>query len=360
MASEYVGEINQTIGVISSVLEHYLYWMPPYLQSLAILFGFFVLAWGLMKLLQKIFLTLARKTKIKLDEVLIERTNKPLALLLLLFGVRLSIIPLGLLESINIFSDRLVLSLIIVVTAYLVVVIFDAIIEASSRRWAQRTSVIKLFYRFSRIVIVLLFLAAVLDLWGIRVGPLLAGLGVAGIAIAFALQTTLGNIFGGVSLIMDNAYRVGDIVKLESGEMGTVYKVGLRSTKIQTWDNEIIIVPNGKIADSRIQNLVQPDRKIRVLVNFGVEYGSDVDKVKKVVRGIIGKLDIMKDPAPQVLFLEMGDFALQFSARFWVDDITKRFLTREQAVCDIYKTLGKAGIKIAFPTSTVYVKKGKK
>ncbi|MBW2984228.1 mechanosensitive ion channel family protein [Candidatus Woesearchaeota archaeon] len=354
------GELNQTIGVISAILSTYLYWMPTYLQSLTIFAGFFLLAWGIMKILQKWALKLALKTKTTVDDLIIEHTNKPLALLLLLFGIRLAIIPLGLYKAVDLFSERLIFSLVLIVAAYIVIRVFDSIIEVSSKRWEQRNAVIKLFYKFSRIVIVLLFLAVVLDMWGVKVGPLLAGLGVAGIAIAFALQTTLGNIFGGISLIMDNAYKVGDIVKLESGEMGTVHKVGLRSTKIRTWDNEIIIVPNGKIADSRIQNLVQPDRKIRVIVDFGVEYGSDVNKVKKVVMGVIKKLDIMEDPEPQVLFLEMGDFALQFSARFWVDDITKRFLTREKAVCDIYNALGKSGINIAFPTRTVYLKKGKK
>lgn len=351
---------NQTIGVVSSILENYLYWLPKYLQSLIILAGFFLLAWGLTKLSQKIVLKLAKNTKTNLSEQIIESTNKPLAFLLLLFGIRLAIIPLGLHKSVDIFSDKVVVSLLMIVAGYLVVNVFDAIIQVSSRKWAQRTQLIKLFYKFTRIIIILLFLAFVLDLWGIKVGPLLAGLGVVGIAIAFALQNTLGNIFGGISLIMDNAYKVGDIIKLQSGEMGIVHKIGLRSTKIRTWDNEIIIVPNGKIADSIIQNLVQPDRKIRINVEFGVEYGSDVDQVKKVVMGVLKKLDIMEDPEPQVLFSKMGDFALIFKARFWVDDISKRLMTKEQATCGIYKSLGKAKINIAFPTQTIYVKKGKK
>jgi MscS family membrane protein len=313
-----------------------------------------------MKLSQKVILKFAQRTKTNLDELIIEHTNKPIAILLVSFGLRLAIVPLKLVGPIRFFSERVIYSFMILVSAYILIAIFDAVIDVSSKRWAQRTQLIKMFYRFSRVIIVLLFLAFVLDIWGVKVGPLLAGLGVAGIAIAFALQATLGNIFGGVSLIMDNVYKVGDIIKLDSGEMGIVHKVGLRSTKIRTWDNEILFVPNGKLADSRIQNLMQPDRKIRITVNFGVEYGSDIDNVKKVVLGVVNKLDILKDPEPQVLFLKMGDFALNFSARFWVDDIMKKLITMEQATCDIYKALGKSGIKIAFPTNTVYLKKGKK
>jgi potassium efflux system protein len=105
---------------------------------------------------------------------------------------------------------------------------------------------------------------------------------------------------------------------------------------------------------------MQPDRKIRITVKFGVEYGSDIDKVKKVSLDVINKLDILKDPEPQILFLKMGDFSLEFTARFWVDDIMKKLMVMEQATCDIYKALGKSGLKVAYPTSTVYLKKGKK
>ncbi len=351
---------NHTIGFVSIVLNNHLSWMPVSLQSLVIFAGFFILSFGIVKILQNFALKLTQKTKSALDDEIITKTNKPIGFLLFLFGVRLAIIPLNIESSVDLLTDRIIISLLMMVSAYLLIAVFDTIIEASSRKLVQKTQVIKLFYRFSRIAIMLFFLAAVLSRWGIQVGPLLAGLGVAGIAIAFALQATLGNIFGGVSLIIDNAYRIGDIIKLESGETGVVQKIGLRSTKILTWDNEIIVVPNGKIADSKIQNLMQPDRKIRGIIDFGVVYGSNIDKVKKVVLDTLNKLDIMKDPAPQVLFLEMGDFALKFSARFWVDDVTKRFLTKERANCDIYNALTKAGIDIAFPTQTVYLKKAKK
>lgn len=354
-------ELNQTLGVVSSILENYLFWMPTYLQSLTIFAGFFLLALGIMKALQKGASKLASKTKTRLDDLIIQHTNVPLALLLLLFGIRLAIIPLNLYETLDAFSERLIGSLLIIVSAYLLIGIFDAIIEVSSTRWSQRKSILKLFYRFSRIVIILIFLAVVLDLWGVKIGPLLAGLGVAGIAIAFALQTTLGNIFGGVSLIMDNAYKVGDVVKLDSGEMGIIHKVGIRSTKIKTWDNEIIIVPNGKLADSRITNFSQPDPSVRINILFGVEYGSNPDKVKEIALETAAKSkNVMKDRAPWILFLEMGEFALNFKLMFWVDDLSKKWPTHQEVITNLYNNLNKKGINIAFPTRTLYVKKGKK
>ena len=103
---------------------------------------------------------------------------------------------------------------------------------------------------------------------------------------------------------------------LESGEVGEVLDVGLRSTKLRTYDNEVIFLPNSQLANSRIKNFTRPDVSIRVTVNFGVAYGSDVARVKQVVLDAIRELDdILQEPAPQVLFLNMGDFSLDMCAR---------------------------------------------
>ena len=190
---------------------------------------------------------------------------------------------------------------------------------------------------------------------------MLASLGIAGVAVAFALQNTLGNIFGGISLILDKSIKIGDKIRLDNDAMGIVLDVGLRSTKIRTWDNELITIPNGKMADSRILNFMQPDLTVRGAIEFGVEYGSDPAKVRKVVLDAISKIPrVLKDPEPKVLMMEMSDFALKFKAFFWVDNFDLKFDTKSAATEEIYKSLGKAGIGIPFPTRTIYIKEEKK
>jgi len=200
----------------------------------------------------------------------------------------------------------------------------------------------------------------ILDLWGIQLMPLVASLGIAGIAIAFALQNTLGNIFGGISVVLDKSVKSGDVIRLDKDTYGTVLDVGFRSTKIRTWNNEVIIIPNGKLADSRIQNYILPEPSVRINLPFSVEYGSDIDKVKKVVLDEIKKLkNVLKDPKPKIMFLEMGDFSLNFKVYFWVPSFKERFKTKEKANCLIYDALNKAKIGIPFPTRTIYMKKRK-
>ena len=283
---------------------------------------------------------------------------------MLLIGFRLALFPLGIKQSILDLIEHGISSLIIILVTYVVIVVFDISIDGWGKRVAERTKssvdeqLLPVAHRFSRIFIIIVVLPFILPVWGVQVGPLLASLGVAGVAIAFALQNTLGNIFGGTSIILDKSVKVGDKISLDKDTMGTITDVGLRSTKIKTWDGELITIPNGKLADSRILNFMQPEPSVRAVIDFGVEYGSDANKVRKVVLETIKNIPgVMKDPEPKVLMMEMGDFALKFKAWFWVENFDIKFETKALATEEIYNALRKNGIGIPFPTRTIYMKK---
>jgi len=191
----------------------------------------------------------------------------------------------------------------------------------------------------------------------------LAGLGIAGLAIGLALKDTLANILAGISIFADRYFKVGDVIKLESGETGKVIDLGLRSTKIRTFDNEVIIVPNSQIAGGRLINFAKPELKARISLEIGVEYGSDPDKVKKVILEVVNKLAkkekhiITKDTPPGIFFKDMGAFALKFALKVWVTDYRVRYGIKDKLNTGIYKALNKEKIGIPFPTRTVYLKK---
>ena len=136
-----------------------------------------------------------------------------------------------------------------------------------------------------------------------------------------------------------------------------ILDIGLRSTKIKTYDNETINVPNGYLANSKIKNFTQPDFSIRVNVNFGVVYGSNPAKVREVVLAAIKKMElVLPEPEPVVHFINMNDFSLDFVARVWVASYLDAFPTKVELTGVIYDALGEAGIGIPFPTHTVYTK----
>ena len=210
-----------------------------------------------------------------------------------------------------------------------------------------------------KLILGIIALIIVLSNFGINVTALIAGLGIGGIAIAFAAQKTIENIFGGVSLLMDKSFRVGDKIKLESGLFGTVKDLGIRSTKIQTPDNEIIVIPNSILANSILQNAALPISRTRVNVDFGVVYGSNVEQVKKIaVQAIKGMKDVLPEPAPNVDFVALGDFSLNFTLRFWVKRWQDVWPNKLEARKRVYEALNKAKINFAFPTQTVHLEKG--
>ncbi len=329
---------------------------------------YLVLSFAIIRLgafiLEKVILKLTVKTKTDLDDKIISKTAKPITILVLLFGVKIALSPLELSEDIVQLTNEIITSLIILVSAYIIYVIFDLLFAKAWRRFARKANtkandaLIQLTQGTVKVILVILTILYLLSYWGIEIGPLLAGVGIGGIAIAFALQSSLANVFGGISIIMDKTVRVGDWIKLEDGTVGIILKIGLRSTKLKTFDNETIYVPNSKLSDSKVQNIAMPDPKSRVVIPFGVAYGSDIDKVKKTVLKVIKSIDhYVGDPEPTVKFLEMGDSALKCKAFFFVDSYENRFNAIDEANTKIYNALNKAGISIPFPQMDVHLKK---
>ncbi|HLG23603.1 MAG TPA: mechanosensitive ion channel family protein [Candidatus Nanoarchaeia archaeon] len=331
--------------------------------SFAILVTFFILSRLAVFIFAKIILRITSKTKTKIDDEIVTRTSKPISIILLLIGCWLALIPLGLPQFITSFIAEIFHSLIIVAVTYITIVVFDILIDEWGQKIASKTEstlddqLIPVFHRISRIFIAVIGLLFVLMAWGVQIGPFLASLGVAGIAVAFALQNTLANIFGGASIILDKSVKVGDKIKLDADTMGTVVDVGLRSTKIKTWDNELVTMPNGKLADMKILNFKQPD-PIRTSVEFGVAYGTETKKVRETVLETLSRVEnVLKEPAPEVQMASMGDFSLNFRVLYFVPDFDVKYRTKAAVVEQIYNDLQKAGIVIPFPTRTVYLKK---
>lgn len=343
----------------------------PFSQGIIVPFLVFILivaiGYLLLKILNIFLLKLTKKTKTDKDEEFIENINPWIFRLIFVIALKTLFFNLGLMNTtLNHIFDSIIIifstQAIILFVNFLIDVWTQSIVTKITRNKREITAVSKgfkpLIKRVVQIIIWIISLAIILTEWGINILPILGGLGIAGLAVSLAAQDSLKNFFGGLSIAADKALKIGDMVALpKQGITGVVYDIGLRSTKIKTWDNELIIVPNGELSVSLIQNYTLPSLSVRVVVPFSVEYGSDVDKVRDVVLKEIKKIpDCLDDPEPVVLFLSMKDYYLDFSARFWVDNVSKRFNTQLEAVDRIYKALQRENIGIPFPTQTIYLK----
>ncbi|HLD89132.1 MAG TPA: mechanosensitive ion channel family protein, partial [Candidatus Nanoarchaeia archaeon] len=207
-------------------------------------------------------------------------------------------------------------------------------------------------------IILIITAIVILKEWQLDITPLLAGLGIAGLVIGLALKPTLENVLGGISMVFDKNLKVGDVIQLDSGEIGTVNDIGFRSTKLITPDGEYIIMPNGMLAQLKMKNLTLPVPSVRIIVDFGVEYGNDINKVKKIVGSRVNSTEgILKEPQPEVLLTEMGESSLKFRVLFWIHDLKERFRMKDLITTKIYETLHKEKIGIPFPTRTIHLKK---
>lgn len=346
------------------MLEQYI--SNLYLRTLTILAIAFILIRTFVELFERIALKITSKTKTEIDDKLIHRLSMPFTVLSFLVSIQIAIAYLEISEKLNPIINSTGYSLIAIVVAYIVYVTMDVVVIHLLKKAMLKTkttlddSVVSLFHSVMYISLIIISLIYILNLWGVEIGPLLAGLGIAGLAVALALQPVLSNIFSGASIILDRTVRVGDRVLINKDTIGTIQKIGIRSTKIITNNNELVIMPNSKVADSVIQNLALPEPKTRLVITFSVAYGSNIEKVKRIVlKELKSSKYALKIPEPEVLFSEMGDSSLKFKAYFYVESFQSRLFdgAMDELNTRIYNALNENGIEIPLPQMDVHLKK---
>lgn len=344
-----------TVKEISNYLEN------PWIQSAAIFVLSLVATVVVLWLLRIVLRKLVNRTKTELDDIVVKASRNAISYTIPVIGIMAALSPFDLQNPV---PQRVLYSLVIILLTRSLVRLVTELLRYLQQSWINRTQskiydgLFPLFRNAIKTVIIILAILLVLGEWDVKIGPLLGALGIGGLAVGLALNSSLSNIFGGIQLILDRSISVGDKIMLESGEVGVVWDIGLRSTKLRTYDNELISIPNAQLSNARVKNYTKPDTSIRVTVDFGVAYGSDIGQVKLVVLDAIHNMnEILFDPAPQVLFLNMGNFSLDMSARVWVDDYNKQFSRKLEMTEIIYNVLTENGIEIPFPTQTVHVQK---
>jgi MscS family membrane protein len=336
--------------------------LNEYTRALAIFIGLFIVLRIILFVVQRISLMIASRTKSKIDDNMIKGSGGALTFIALLLSLYFALKQITFPQLVEPIVYNLLYSFLAISIGYLVFIVIDVGLLSLWKVMAKRTksniddALGGLAHEVLRIAIILILGIMILSIWGVEVGPLLAGLGIAGLAVALALQPTLSNIFSGISLILDQTYNIGDMIKIDD-VMGEIYSIGLRTTRIKSFDNEMFIIPNSKVAEAKIQNFLQPDPTIRMNVEFGVGYGADPEYIKKIAIEEVEKIKFIdKEQEIRVLFLSMGDSALNFKIMFWVDHIDKRWPAHQEAITRIYRRLYKEGIEIPFPQRTVWLR----
>ena len=219
--------------------------------------------------------------------------------------------------------------------------------------------VIDILDKFAGVIVYISAIIIALDTLGINVMPFIAGAGVAGIAIGFAAKDTLSNLIAGVLLLIDRPFEIGDRIEVWSAPSGSatwgdVMDIGIRATKINTTDNIEIIIPNNEIMTRDIVNYTASSSSIRVRVNVGIAYKSDIETAKQAIIEVAESIDyVQKEPAPKVVVRNFGDSSIELQLRVWIHDARKRMDTISDLTDEIKGAFDRVGIEIPFPQRDV-------
>ncbi|QLE55143.1 mechanosensitive ion channel family protein [Nostoc sp. TCL26-01] len=198
---------------------------------------------------------------------------------------------------------------------------------------------------------------------GIAITPIITTLGIGGLAVGLALQDTLANLFSGFYLIISKQVRTGDYVKLDAGHEGYITDISWRNTTIKEISNNVIIVPNSKLASAIFVNYHLPAKEITLTMNIGVSYDSDLEQVE-IVTVEVAK-EVMQEIAPELIanepyirFHSFGDFSIDFTLYMRVSEYFDQRIGKHLFIKKLHKRYQQAGISIPFPVRDVYVQNG--
>jgi len=220
---------------------------------------------------------------------------------------------------------------------------FDEKILFSFRKIIKATFII-----FSVMIVADHFMWPISKVWAVA--------GIGSLAVALAAKDTFANMISGVIILFDRPFLIGDRVELADGTFGDVVDIGLRSTKILSFDNTIHIIPNAEISNQRITNHTYPDSQLKVALEIGVAYGSDMDMVKRILNEILSAHPlVLKEPQWGIWFTDFGDSSLNLFMRFWIRDYRNKFTVSDQINMEIKRRFEEESIEIPFPQHDVHI-----
>jgi len=336
-------------------------WQWFIIPALAVVLAFVALLLG--RATRAILARLVAKTAVEWDDVLVARVRGPLSLGWFLLLCYVALPWLGLSERAREMGQRLMHGLLFLAVFWALYRAVDVAAQALiSSRWSKENSssrsLVSLGARVAKVGVVAAGAVAMLSELGYPVASILAGLGIGGLAVALAARSTLENLFGAFSIGADQPFHEGDFVRIEDF-VGTVEAIGLRSTKIRTLDRTLISMPNGKLADMRVESFTARDR-IRLACTVGLLYSTTATQMREVLAGLERVLrshpKIWPD-AVVVRFKELAASSLDIEVMAWFTtrDWGEFQLIRQGILVDFMEVVTKAGTSFAFPTRTVHV-----
>lgn len=315
----------------------------------------FLLRLFLVRRLAEIF----ARTETDLDDLVLDATRRYLPFWIFLGGVAIAARFAPLAEKGIRILDRFCMVSLVISLSLALANLLIGIVSRQTRQAGATAATTSLVQNVLRITIFAIAGLLVLTNLGISITPLLTALGIGSLAVALALQPTLSNLFAGLHIALARPIRVGDFIGLESGTQGYVVDISWRSTKIRELPNNLIVVPNSRVAEMILTNYAMPEPAQSVLVQIGVAYGSDLSKVervtcevaKTVLQGVQGGDSEFE---PFIRYHTFGDSSINFTVILRVKEFTDRYLVTHEFIKMVKARFDAEGIEIPFPQRVLH------
>ena len=332
----------------------------------AIAVGILILSFVVVKMLYWIFSNVIRrltsKTKTNLDDVLIDKLEKPLTYLVLILGYWISIHYLVFKVNVELVLENVAYFLLVIDFTAMLSRIVDALITEIIMPISEKSDssfdnqLIPVIQKGVRSIIWILGIIIGLDNIGFDITAMIAGLGIGGLALALAAQDSVKNIFAGIMIFLDKPFRIKDRIQVD-GFDGIVEEVGLRSTRLRTLEGRIVTIPNSRFTDNSVTNVTsQPTLKVKL--NLGLIYDTDEVQMQKaidILEDIVKNQEAITDDYAAG-FNGFGDFSLNILFIYYVKPDSHWLDTQTLVNKEILRRFNKEGLEFAFPTQTILKK----
>ncbi|MFD5801215.1 mechanosensitive ion channel family protein [Streptomyces sp. NPDC048171] len=220
-----------------------------------------------------------------------------------------------------------------------------------------------IFVNITRILVLAIGFLVMLQTLGISIAPLLTALGVGGLAVALALQDTLANLFAGIHILASKTVQPGDYIQLSSGEEGYVEDINWRQTTVRDLSNNLVVIPNGQLAQSNMTNFMRPEQQLTILVQVGVSYDSDLEHVERVTIEVVAEVmaeitGAVPEHEPAVRFHTFGDSRIGMTVILGVGEFSDQYRIKHEFIKRLHRRYRTEGIRIPSPARTVALQQG--
>ena len=307
---------------------------------------------------------LSNHTETELDDLVFRAIRRPVSLIIMVLGSYLAVViptnlTAGQQHAVNaLFTAAAILAALVLITRLLSVFLDWYISRLSVDQRSASAHILPILRRVAIIVVYAIGVMLMLDALGISIGPLIASLSLGGLAVALAIQPTLANVFAGTYVATENIISPGDYIELEGGIAGYVIEVSLRSTRIRTWENQLVVIPNSRLAETIVTNYNEPTPPINVFLTCRVSYSSDLDRVEAVARDVMNRVleespHGVEDYGSYFAFDNFGESNVDFWLFVQARDRLASFDLRSELVNELHRRFAEEGIVINYPVRSL-------